>query len=86
MKIPIVKINPLPCPFCNNIPIVVKDPLFHGSHGYSGCYEYYVKCENPKCRINPKTKSYNTVYGKSEEECIDKSIKDWNIRGDKDGN
>ena len=48
--------------------------------------EYYVKCENPKCRINPKTKSYTTVYGKSEEECIDKSIKDWNRRGDKDGN
>ena len=26
-----------------------KEPLWHGSHGYQGCYNIELKCTNPKC-------------------------------------
>lgn len=77
-----IKMKELPkeCPFCHGIPIVAKDPLWHGSHGYYGHYEHYVACMNFDCKVQPKTKSYNDIYGMTEQECIDKSIEDWNSR------
>lgn len=71
---------PKDCPFCHDVPIVAKDPLWHGSHGYHGNYEYYVACKNGKCKVQPRTKSYTDIYEMTEQECIDKSIKDWNNR------
>jgi hypothetical protein len=77
-----IKMEELPkeCPFCHDIPIVAKDPMWHGSHGYYGNYEYYVACMNFDCKVQPKTKSYNDIYGMTEQECIDKSIENWNSR------
>ena len=75
-----IKKNPKECPFCHDIPIVAKDPLWHGSHGYHGHYKYYVACMNGSCKVQPKTKFYTDINNMSEQECIDKSIEDWNKR------
>ena len=50
MKIKITNI-PKECPFCHDVPIVAKDPLWNGSHGYYGNYEYYVACKNGNCKV-----------------------------------
>lgn len=71
---------PKECPFCHDIPIVAKDHLWHGSHGYYGNYEYYVACMNQNCKVQPKIKAYNDIYDMTEQECVDKSIEDWNSR------
>lgn len=71
---------PKECPFCHDIPIVAKDHLWHESHGYYGNYEYYVACMNQNCKVQPKTKAYNDIYNMTEQECVDKSIEDWNSR------
>ena len=42
--------------------------------------EYYIACKNGKCKINPRTKSYNDIYEMSEQECIEKVIEEWNMR------
>ena len=79
-QIPLIKEMPKECPFCHDIPIVAKDPLWNEGHGYYGNYEYYVACKNGKCKIHPRTKSYNDIYDMSENECIESAIKDWNSR------
>lgn len=76
----LLKKLPEECPWCHETPIVASDPLWNGSHGYYGNYEYYVACKNKSCKIKPRTKSYNNIYGMSEQECIDKAINDWNTR------
>lgn len=77
-----IKIETLPedCPFCHNTPIIAKDPMWHGNRGYYGNYEYYVACKNENCKIQPRTKSYNDIYNMTEQQCINKSIDDWNNR------
>lgn len=80
MNVPFMRILPDECPFCHNMPVLVKNPLWSDSHGYHGNYEYYVACKNEKCKINPRTKSYNDIYDMSEKECIEKVIEDWNTR------
>lgn len=79
-QIPLIKEMPKECPFCHDIPIVAKDHVWNESHGYYGNYEYYVACKNGKCKIHPRTKSYNDIYDMSENECIESAIKDWNDR------
>ena len=39
--------NLKPCPFCGKKVELIKEPLWHGSHGYYGSYEYVVKCRSP---------------------------------------
>lgn len=80
MNLLLMRIYPKECSFCHDMPILVKDPLWNRSHGYHGKYEYYVACKNKRCKINPKTKSYNDIYDMSEQECIKKAIEDWNKR------
>lgn len=77
-----IKMRELPkeCPFCHDIPVVAKDELWNGSHGYYGHYNYYVACKNDKCKVQPQTRPYTDIYDMTEQECIDKSIKDWNDR------
>ena len=67
-----------PCPFCGNEVEVEKIPLWYGNgHGYSGCYEFKIKCENCGCTVNqPKNDS---IY-RSEEEARENAIKAWNRR------
>ena len=71
---------PKECPFCHDIPVVAKKPMWNGSHGYHGNYTYYVACKNKNCKVQPRTKAYNDIYDMTEQKCIDKSIKDWNDR------
>ena len=78
MEIPLIKILPQECPWCHNMPVLVKDPLWDGSHGYHGHYKYYVACRNKECNVNPHTYAYNDIYKMSEQECIEKSIEDGN--------
>ena len=66
-----------PCPFCGNEVELEKIPLWHGSHGYHGCYEYEIKCSKCGCTVDqPKNDS---IY-RSEEEAKENAIKAWNKR------
>ena len=75
-----MKEYPKECPFCHNLPDIIKNPLCNGSHGYHGRYKYYIACRNENCKIKPKTYEYNDIYDMTEQECIDKAIEDWNDR------
>lgn len=68
------------CPFCKGDVLLIKDPLWNGSHGYHGCYEFYVKCNNENCLVKPKARAYHTIYEKNEQVQIDKAIDAWNNR------
>ena len=74
------RISLKPCPWCHRVPKVIKEALWQGSHGYHGCYQYYVECKNKNCRVQPKTRTYDTVGSYSSTECINKAISDWNNR------
>ena len=67
-----------PCPFCGNEVNVEKIPLWYGNgHGYSGCYEFKIKCENCGCTVDqPKNDS---IY-RSEEKARENAIEAWNRR------
>ena len=67
-----------PCPFCGNEVNIEKIPLWYGNgRGYSGCYEFKIKCDNCGCTVHqPKTDS---VY-RSEEKARENAIKAWNRR------
>lgn len=43
-----------PCPFCGTVPYIEKIPLWHGSHGYHGCYEYDIHCKKLRLQGNPQ--------------------------------
>lgn len=77
---PIIKEPIKECPFCHMIPILSKAPLWRGSHGYQGCYSYSIACQNDDCKINPATRMYDTVNNRTEQDCIDRAIADWNER------
>lgn len=68
-----------PCGFCNGKAIIKEKPLWNGSHGYHGCYDYYVECT--KCHITRPGGSFNTIVCDSKEEAIKKAIEHWNKRG-----
>ena len=80
MNIPLMRISSKECPFCHDMPVLAREPLWNESHGYYGKYEYYVACINGKCKINPRTKPYNDIYDMSEQECVEKGIEDGNTR------
>ena len=57
-----MKEYPKECPFCHSLPDIVKNPLWEGSHGYRGKYEYYIACRNEKCKLKITTRKYNNIY------------------------
>lgn len=66
-----------PCPFCGTKVEMIRKPLWDGSHGYQGCYDFKVICEKCGCTLNY---SYaDTVY-RTEEEAINNVINTWNER------
>ena len=72
-------VNTLECPFCHKPPVLIKIPLWEGSHGYLGCFTFRIECKNKQCKMAVRTKNCpNTIYGKTEEECIREVIDDWN--------
>lgn len=49
-----------PCPFCGEKVFINKKALWHGSHGYFGCYEYDIRCK--KCGCNIRLHGNDTIY------------------------
>ena len=68
-----------PCPFCGSEVIVEKTPLWHGSHGYHGCYEFKIECHECGCRID--LRENNTIYN-DEKTARENAIEAWNRRAD----
>lgn len=68
-----------PCPFCGQLVYLEKKPLWHGSHGYYGCFEYVIKCNNEKCGCRINLLQNDTVYN-TDEEARKNVIKAWNTR------
>lgn len=70
----------LPCPFCGAEAELVKDKLWHGSHGYYGCYNFYIKCSYEFCGVSPQTRGCDNIYEKDEKKIIEKIVGVWNFR------
>ena len=66
-----------PCPFCGTKVEMRRVPLWNGSHGYHGCFNFEVKC--PKCGCSVNYIGSDTV-NRSEEEAIANVTKAWNSR------
>lgn len=71
------------CPFCGETPRIQILPMWKGSHGYSGCYEYVIECENSECRCRVKLDKNDTIY-RSAEEALNNAVEAWNRRSDDD--
>ena len=74
-----MKINEklIACPCgCKEIELK-KEPLWHGNHGYQGCYNIKLKCINPKCPWEFHFEKNDTIY-RTEEEAIKNIITQWN--------
>ena len=65
------------CPFCGNDVELEKIPLWHGSHGYHGCYEYEIKCS--KCGCTLRYEKNDTIY-RSDDVAKNNVIEAWNRR------
>ncbi len=72
------ELKPCPCG-CRDVELK-KYPLWNGTHGYYGCYEFKIKCNNPKCGWFLKVSKNDTIY-RSEEEAKENVINAWNKRG-----
>lgn len=66
-----------PCPFCGTKVEMMKIPLWHDSHGYHGCYEFKIRCENCGCTLNY---SQNDTIYRSEEKAMENVVNAWNRR------
>ena len=66
-----------PCPFCGNEVYIEKKPLWRGSHGYVGCYEYDIRCNN--CGCNIKLPRNDTIYN-NDQDAQRNAIDAWNRR------
>ena len=73
------KYDLLPCPFCGEDVYLDKVPLWNGSHGYHGCYQFDVHCRNLECGCKISLNQNDTVY-RNEEEARLNAIKAWNRR------
>lgn len=67
------------CPFCGSDVYLNKVPLWNGSHGYHGCYEFDIHCENPDCQCKVYLGNNDTVY-RDEKTARENAIKQWNRR------
>ena len=67
-----------PCPFCGSTVTVECIPLWEGSHGYYGNYEYEIRCKKCGCTIDYHEQN-NDIY-RDKKEVIDEVIKLWNRR------
>ena len=66
-----------PCPFCGAEVHIDKNPLWNGSHGYHGCFEYDIHCGKCGCRV-PLPQN-DTIY-RSDEVARENAITAWNVR------
>ena len=68
-----------PCPFCGEVPYLEKIPLWNGSHGYHGCYEYDIHCRNPECGCRVNLGKNDTIYNSDGEARLN-AVHAWNRR------
>ena len=72
-----------PCPFCGNSVYIEKKPLWrtvgNTTHGYFGCYEFDVKCQNPDCGCMVNLGGNDTIYH-TDDEAKQNAINSWNRR------
>ena len=72
-----------PCPFCGVAPKMLKRPMWQSwngiTHGYFGCYEFIIECENEECLCRVKMDKNDTIY-RTEEEAKQNCIRSWNRR------
>ena len=67
------------CPFCGNSATLIRSPLWYESHGYHGCYEFFVKCLNKECEVTLPYGKFDTIY-LSAEDAEKQAIDKWNDR------
>jgi hypothetical protein len=65
------------CPFCGTKVRMLKEPLWRGTHGYHGCFEFSIKC--PECGCTLDYINNDSIH-QSEEEAIANVAKAWNRR------
>jgi hypothetical protein len=71
-----MKTKPLPCPFCGSIPTV--GPPNESTEGT--CFGW-VRCENPKCTVNPEAEDRRKVNGdEGREHYRQMAVANWNCR------
>jgi hypothetical protein len=73
-----------PCPFCGDIPYLERKPLWttysnDTTHGYYGCYEYVIRCRDPKCGCSVNLGLNDTIY-RTDEIAKQNAINAWNRR------
>lgn len=64
------------CPWCKETPKLFKEKLY--SNERNDYYEFYVKCENPKCKIQPKTHPTGIYVNAYSSIPINEACNDWN--------
>lgn len=69
----------LNCPFCGSEVELERIPLWNGSHGYIGCYEYVIECKNSECRCKVNLGKNDTIY-RSDDVAKQNAINSWNRR------
>ena len=71
------------CPFCGKLVYLEKLPLWReqggSTHGYYGCYEYVIQCNNPECRCKVALPENDTIYN-TDDEAINNAVTAWNRR------
>ena len=71
-----------PCPFCGEMPSVIKSDMSYGAgRGYPGCTEIGICCKNKSCYIRPSI-YINDIYKPKKDETvmIDELTIMWNKR------
>ena len=63
------------CPWCKKKPSLVLTDI----RGYEGHYNYAIICNNPSCKMNPKTIRIDDVY-RDPENAIKQVVDIWNWR------
>ena len=72
-----------PCPFCGEIPYIERKPLWRGSHGYVGRFEYDIHCR--KCGCEVPLPGNNTIYN-TDDDARKNAVTAWNRRYKEDDN
>ena len=50
------------CPWCGGYANMRREPMWHGSHGYTGCFEFFVQCSNEACGAVAPNGRFNSIY------------------------
>lgn len=72
-----------PCPFCGSEVHLKTRPLWRpGGHGYYGCYEYIIQCDNIECGCRLANLGKNNTIYSTPEEAAKNATEAWNRRAD----